>query len=77
MTKTSGNTYQVQYTVPSSWAEGIMYIKVAARDLTGGNWVRSTGFDTVTVDNIDPTKPEMLGFNNPSLSCDAVTNLSM
>ena len=51
-----------------------MYIKVAARDLTGGNWVRSTGFDTVTVDNIDPTKPEMLGFNNPSLSCDAVTN---
>jgi|GEM_PF-1571113 len=74
MTKTSGNTYQVQYTIPSSWAEGIMYIKVAARDLTGGNWVRSTGFDTVTVDNIAPTKPEMLGFNNPSLSCDAVTN---
>jgi len=60
MTKTLGNTYQVQYTVPSDWKDGTMYIKVAARDLTGGNWVRSTEYKTVIVDN---TPPEVLFAN--------------
>ncbi len=55
MTKTSGNTYQAKYTVPSSWTNGTMYVKVAARDLTGGNWIRSTGYKTLSVDNIFPT----------------------
>jgi len=60
MTKTSGNTYQAQYTVPSSWTDGTMYIKVAARDLTGGNWVRSTEYKTVIVDNTPPSAPTII-----------------
>lgn len=54
MNKTSDNTYQVAYTVPAFWNDGVMYIKVAARDLTGGNWVRSSEYDQVTVDNVVP-----------------------
>ncbi len=77
MTKTSGNTYQVQYTVPSSWSDGTMYIKVAANDLTGSNLVRSTEYKTVLVDNTPPSTPQMLGFNNPTLSCGAITSANV
>ncbi len=54
MTNIGGNTYRTLYTIPSSWNEGQMYIKVAARDGTGGNWIRSSEFDVVTVDNTAP-----------------------
>jgi parallel beta-helix repeat protein len=54
MKKVSDSTYQVAYTIPAAWNEGAMYIKVAARDLTGDNWIRSAGFDTVTIDNTEP-----------------------
>lgn len=54
MTKVSGNTYRAIYTVPSSWNDGVMYIKIAARDLTGSNYVRSANYDSVTVDKIAP-----------------------
>jgi hypothetical protein len=57
MTKISGNSYQVHYLVPTSWNEGLMYIKVAAKDKTGGNWVRSIDTKIVTVDNTSPTTP--------------------
>lgn len=50
----SGNTYSVSYTVPASWNEGTVYIKVAARDGTGGNWIRSIETEEVTVDNTAP-----------------------
>jgi parallel beta-helix repeat protein len=54
MENTGGDTYSVSYTVPSSWNEGTMYIKVAARDNTGGNWIRSSSTAEVIVDNTDP-----------------------
>ena len=54
MQNVGGSTYKTIYTVPSSWNEGVMYIRVAARDGTGGNWVRSNDYDTVIVDNTAP-----------------------
>jgi|GEM_PF-2413193 len=54
MTYVSGDTYQVQYTVPASWNDGNMYIKVAARDNTGGNWIRSVEQEVVEVDSTAP-----------------------
>ncbi len=57
MSHTTGDIYEVSYTVPSSWNDGIMYIKVAARDKTGGNWIRSLETKTVEVDNTEPVEP--------------------
>jgi parallel beta-helix repeat protein len=54
MTETEEGTYSVSYPIPSSWNDGIMYIKVAARDNTGGNWVRTPSTAQVIVDNIAP-----------------------
>jgi hypothetical protein len=54
MVNTEGDTYSVSYIIPTSWNEGIMYIKVAAEDNTGGNWIRSSSTVEVTVDNTDP-----------------------
>jgi hypothetical protein len=54
MTNTGGDIYSVSYSIPSSWNEGIMYVKVAARDYTGENWVRSGETKSVTVDNTAP-----------------------
>ncbi len=65
MTKIGGDTYSVNYVVPSSWNEGIMYIKVAARDMTGGNWARGGEMENVIVDNTPPQAPTDLGFNIP------------
>lgn len=69
----SGNTYSATFVIPADWADGQIFVKVAARDLTGDNWVRSTEYKTFLVDNTAPTNPEMLGFNNPTLSCGAIT----
>jgi len=54
MQNIGGTVYRTIYTVPSDWNEGIMYIKVAARDGTGGNRTRSNDQDTVIVDNTAP-----------------------
>jgi hypothetical protein len=62
MTNTGGNTYSVSYTIPSSWNEGTMYIKVAARDKTGGNWVRSSSSKQVVVDNTVPVLDHKTNF---------------
>jgi len=62
MYKTGGDTYSTTYTVPSSWNEGTMYIKVAARDGTGGNWVRGAETASVTVDNTPPVIPGTAGW---------------
>lgn len=55
MTHVLGDTYRVQYTVPTSWNDGDMYIKVAARDKTTGNWMRSTEQEIIEVDSTAPT----------------------
>lgn len=55
MTNIGGDTYQASYIVPAGWNEGTMYIKVAARDGTGGNWIRSSEYVEVIVDNTPPT----------------------
>ncbi len=46
--------YEVVYTVPADWREGDVYVKVAARDNTGGNWTRSDEYKVVVVDNTIP-----------------------
>lgn len=77
MSLVSGNTYKVMFTIPSNWTDGPIFVKVAARDLTGGNWVRSTEYKVFTVDNTSPTKPQMLGFEDPILSCGAYTQMGI
>jgi hypothetical protein len=54
MHSVGGDYYEVEYTVPTDWNDGDMYVKVAARDNTGGNWVRSTEQKIVVVDNTAP-----------------------
>lgn len=55
MYKVGGITdqYKVEYVVPNTWNDGIMRIHVAARD-NAGNYIRSTEYDEVIVDNTAP-----------------------
>ena len=54
MSNIEGNTYRVAYSIPISWNEGTLYVKVAAKDGTGGNYIRSSDYDTAVIDNSSP-----------------------